>query len=208
VISQAQAVANDFPPGPIRDKYLTAAATLRIPYWDWAMDPPAGENSIPSCMTDITIQVIAPNGTETIANPLYSYTFHPIDPGLAYMPVCINNNHCHPIDLQNQYIQWSQTLRWPTDIGADAQTQVDVLISQVNSNQNQMKQRLYNLFTGMSNFSEFGNEAWIPNGGAGTYDSLESIHDQIHGTVGGSNYGDMTVIAVSAFDPSFWLHHA
>jgi tyrosinase len=93
-------------------------------------------------------------------------------------------------------------------MASNAQSQEGVLINQVNNNQNQAKQRLYNIFTGMSNFSEFGNEAWIPNGGAGTYDSLESIHDQIHGIVGGSNYGDMSVIAVSAFDPAFWLHHA
>jgi hypothetical protein len=57
------------------------------------------------------------------------------------------------------------------------------------------------------NFNQFGNSAWIPTAGAGSYDSLESVHDQIHGTVGGTNYGDMSVIAVSAFDPSFWFHH-
>jgi tyrosinase len=52
------------------------------------------------------------------------------------------------------------------------------------------------------------NEAWIASAGPGSYDSLESVHDQIHGTVGGPNFGDMSIIDVSAFDPIFWLHHA
>jgi len=78
----------------------------------------------------------------------------------------------------------------------------------VNNGQKAVQQRLYTLLTSISNFTQFGNEAWYQNSGAGAYDSLESIHDQIHGVVGGSNYGDMTVIPVSAFDPSFWLHHA
>jgi tyrosinase len=90
---------------------------------------------------------------------------------------------------------------------SNATTQIGVLNSMVNGNQNQVKQRLYNVLTGMSNFSQFGNAAWMLGSGAGSYDSLESIHDQVHGVVGGTNYGDMTVIAVSAFDPSFWLHH-
>jgi tyrosinase len=86
LISNAQTVANEFAPGPVRDSYLTAAATLRIPYWDWAMVPPAGENSIPPSMTNPNATVITPNGTQTIPNPLYQYTFHPVQ-GLMYSPV-------------------------------------------------------------------------------------------------------------------------
>jgi tyrosinase len=118
----------------------------------------------------------------------------------------------HVFQLANyrtpQYIYWPETLRWPTSTQADAQTQTDKLIAQMNSNQAQVKQRLYNLFTSNSNFTEIGTSAWIPDSGPGSYDSFESIHDQIHGTIGGSNYGDMSVVPVSAFDPAFWLHHA
>jgi tyrosinase len=88
LVSQAQAAANEFPPGPTRDKYLTAAAALRLPYWDWAASPPSGENSTPMQLTASKIQVITPNGTQTIDNPLYSYQFVPTDrPGLQYEPV-------------------------------------------------------------------------------------------------------------------------
>jgi tyrosinase len=87
LVSHAQDAANEFPPGPDRDRYLTAAATLRMPYWDWAASLPSGQNVIPDVMVEPTIQVTSANGTSTVANPLYSYVFHPIDPGLAYQPV-------------------------------------------------------------------------------------------------------------------------
>jgi tyrosinase len=41
----------------------------------------------------------------------------------------------------------------------------------------------------------------------GVLDSLESIHDTIHNTVGSAGPGHMTNSAYSAFDPIFWLLH-
>jgi tyrosinase len=107
-----------------------------------------------------------------------------------------------------QFVNWDETMRYPTNMNPNAATQEGALIQNVNSYQPQAQQRLYNVMTNMNNFSIFGTEAWIQGAGAGSYDSLESIHDQIHATVGGPNYGDMSVIALSAFDPAFWLHHA
>lgn len=37
-------------------------------------------------------------------------------------------------------------------------------------------------------------------------DSLEAVHNVIHNMLGGD--GHMSVLAISAFDPVFWLHHA
>lgn len=64
--------------------------------------------------------------------------------------------------------------------------------------------RAYILFSQYDNFTRFSNEAWdpMPNQRA---DSLESLHDTIHGLVGAS--GHMTYLDYSAFDPIFWLHH-
>jgi tyrosinase len=39
---------------------------------------------------------------------------------------------------------------------------------------------------------------------------VEDIHDDIHGTVGGSGQagqGQMSILDYAAFDPVFWLHH-
>lgn len=42
-----------------------------------------------------TIEIITPKGAETIKNPLYEYTFHPIDPSFdsyfAHDPTTVRN---------------------------------------------------------------------------------------------------------------------
>ncbi|ODH17048.1 hypothetical protein ACO22_06311 [Paracoccidioides brasiliensis] len=40
------------------------------------------------------------------------------------------------------------------------------------------------------------------------YQSLESIHNNVHLFAGGDNNGHMAQVPVAAFDPFFWLHHA
>ena len=72
-----QEVVNDFPTGPDRDRYSSAASDFRIPYWDWAATPPDGQSVFPDAVSAPTVTVNAPNGTATIDNPLYSYKFHP-----------------------------------------------------------------------------------------------------------------------------------
>lgn len=42
------------------------------------MAPLAGQDVMPSSLQRPTIQVVMPNGTNTINNPLYSYRFHPL----------------------------------------------------------------------------------------------------------------------------------
>lgn len=68
------------------------------------------------------------------------------------------------------------------------------------------QQRLYNLFANYPNYTSFSNEGWIPTDNNGTYDSIESLHDSIH-TLGGGNFGHLSIIQYSAFDPLFMLHH-
>lgn len=189
--SYAMQVAQEFPAGDLQNRMVAAASTLRIPYWDWAMNPPSGQNTLPDSIAQPNITVTTPNGTESIANPLYSYYFHPVE-GLYYQ----------------QYLQWPQTLRWPSSTNADAVTQVGVLTSSLNNAQQSWAQRIYNLFTMYNDFMDFSNEPFIKSPGPLQYDSIESVHDSIHTTVGGQNYGHMSVIDVSAFDPVFFMHHA
>ena len=56
--------------------WMTAAQNLRAPYWDWATNivPP------PEVISLQTVSIITFDGTaRTVPNPLYQYTFHPID---------------------------------------------------------------------------------------------------------------------------------
>ncbi|KAG9969757.1 Di-copper centre-containing protein, partial [Aureobasidium melanogenum] len=72
------------------------------------------------------------------------------------------------------------------------------------NSQSNYRDRLYNLYTNYNNFSQFGDSAWISSSSTNA-DSLESIHDAIHSSVG--NNGHMTYLDYAAFDPVFWLHH-
>jgi hypothetical protein len=76
-----QQIAQLYPAGPTRDKYTAAAADFRIPYWDWAAVPPAGQSVFPSSVGGSPYVVVdGPVGTQTIANPLWSYQFNPLNP--------------------------------------------------------------------------------------------------------------------------------
>ena len=50
-----------------------------------------------------------------------------------------------------------------------------------------------NLLEAYPLYKNFSNKAWIPDS-AGTYDSLESLHDEIHGLVG-TNGGHMAYVS-------------
>lgn len=54
-------------------------------------------------------------------------------------------------------------------------------------------------------YNEFPGAAKGETGKAEIWGSLEDIHNSVHGLIG--NGGHMGMIAKSAFDPIFWLHH-
>src|ERR1700753_1610006 len=89
LVSAAQGIAASFPSGPQRDLYTEMASTLRLPYWDWAIDMESGQDSLPDFISNPTIEVTMPNGTQTIANPMYSYRFMTVtaQQGLTWFPV-------------------------------------------------------------------------------------------------------------------------
>jgi hypothetical protein len=67
----AQTIAESYPEAQ-RTTYIAAAEILRVPYWDWALDP-----KLPECMTAPMISINTPTGLQSITNPLYSYLFSP-----------------------------------------------------------------------------------------------------------------------------------
>uniref|UniRef100_A0A093V313 tyrosinase n=1 Tax=Talaromyces marneffei PM1 TaxID=1077442 RepID=A0A093V313_TALMA len=71
----AQSIAATYPASQ-RQAYMEAAVSLRVPYWDWAVNP-----NMPECLTYQSIMINTSTGQETIDNPLYSYKFHPLPLG-------------------------------------------------------------------------------------------------------------------------------
>ena len=86
--AMALEVANTFS-GSEKDQYLAAAATFRIPYWDWAAPAAPGEHVLPSSISGTPwIMMSFENGTEVISNPLYQYQFHSLSKEeMVYEPV-------------------------------------------------------------------------------------------------------------------------
>lgn len=71
----AQSIAASYPDDQ-RQSYVDAATTLRVPYWDWAVNP-----NMPESLEYQSIVINTPTGQQTMDNPLYSYKFHPLPLG-------------------------------------------------------------------------------------------------------------------------------
>jgi tyrosinase len=50
-----------------------------MPFWDWASSP-----DIPTIANTPSVTIMTPTGQKTVNNPLYQYTFPPLDP--TYFP--------------------------------------------------------------------------------------------------------------------------
>ena len=181
--AHAQDAASEFD-GPDRELYGAIARDLRLPYWDWAAPPPGG-----SVLSDIlgmeTVTVRTPRGNQVIENPLYSYLFHP-------------ETRRH---LSTPY---ERTVRSPVSQAEDAASQNNVVAQRLDRSRDSLRQRLYNLITTYDDFRAFGSSAWAQSNNQDA-DSLEGVHDTIHGLVGSG--GQMSFPSLSAFDPIFFLHH-
>jgi len=105
--SLMQQIVGEFPAGSDRDRYSTAASTFRIPYWDWAAAPPSGKSVLPASVGgSATVQVTAPTGTTTIKNPLFSYTFHPLDPNeIPDSPVSVEGPSPRLMSAESSLVQ-------------------------------------------------------------------------------------------------------
>jgi tyrosinase len=72
-------IANEYPQGAAREKAMQTADKVRLPYWDWAVNP-GSDGVMPSILRRPTVTVNFPNGTSgEMANPLYRYDFHPVN---------------------------------------------------------------------------------------------------------------------------------
>jgi tyrosinase len=161
----------------------------RLPYWDWADD-----YQIPQELSVDTIKILLTDGSVgSVPNPLHHYTFNPVsDLGID--------------DSGSPFAYWPTTLRSPRSTNVNATS--DPQVANARLSNGDFKQWVLDLFTAEPNeenpWDRFSNHNW-DDSGRGNMTSLESIHDTVHGDVGGN--GHMGDPDVAAFDPIFWLHH-
>ena len=179
----AREIAGQYPRAT-RTRYQNAVETLRVPYWDWASSP-----ALPTVLSQPTVYVTTPNGARGLANPLASYTFKPI-PSADEFPQDFALSHA------------PRTQRTPDGNGND---QVAAINAAMQANSKTLTDKVYYLVARQHDYAPFSNTGFPAERRNGSYDSLESIHNQVHGLVGGN--GHMAYVPFSTFDPLFWLHH-
>lgn len=196
-----QDIASQFP-ADTKARYQQAASTFRIPYWDWAASPSNGDYFPNPVGGSKTVSVITPtsNGQAvSIDNPLFSTTFHPLNP----VDGDFTNLGGTPYD------RWPTTLRYPSSTRSLKATSEEDQVFNAMATQFAGLQQNINILMNDPNykdFNAFSNHMW-DTGSPGTEASLEDVHNSIHVAVGG-NMGHMSELDYSAFDPVFWLHHA
>ena len=188
VYLNAQEVVASFPRNQ-QARWQNALRGLRIPYYDWAAEPPRGEPAIPTSIRDQTVSVTKPQGKVTIRNPLYSYTW----------------GNSLPSEMG-----WGPSNGFPTTLRRPVSNPTRSNNNQVNAIFGQARvgwrQRVFALFASKQPWGYASTAAFGVKTSRSNADSFESIHDDIHSTVGGTD-GHMSYLDVAAFDPFFWLHH-
>jgi len=165
----------------------------RCSYWDWARDGSA----IPAILMQPTVTVTRPgaNGGQpeqtNIPNPLYQYRF--------------TNDGFRAQYFSGSQAQAQITLRQPANVQTSRNDEAD---RQMRANYETCRQDTFVLFN-IPDFSAFSSSAFQSGDAPTSWTSIESIHNQVHGFIGGSGnpQGHMSFVEYSAFDPIFWLHH-
>ncbi|KXX72895.1 Tyrosinase [Madurella mycetomatis] len=185
-----QEVAQQFPEGDLRDRYVAAAKDFRAPYFDWASQPPRGSSAFPSVLSLPSIQIVDIDGRAKLtSNPLHRFDFDP-----ANVPRG---------DLSAQWSRFQSTVRHPNRFGQSQDSRIaPILANELAS----LRSNIGLLLLSYTNFDAFSYNRWDPNTRPGEFGSLEDVHNEIHDRAGGG--GHMSSLDVSSFDPFFWLHHA
>lgn len=182
---KAVEIAEEFKDSATKARYRKLAEKLRLPYWDWAKKTADNELIMPRSISQPTISITFPNGTQaTVDNPISVYRFHPLKPE----------------EILSPYDKTPVTIR-----NANFFTEPSQPEAQENLLKNEIpwtKQTLYVILSQYQTYNQFSNSGseWTGLG------NIESVHDSIHGTFG--LHSHMGSPSVAAFDPGFYFHHA
>ncbi|GAP85248.1 putative tyrosinase [Rosellinia necatrix] len=204
-----------------KDRYLEAARTWRLPFWDWAKNP-----RMPRYVRYKSLEIeFGGEPKVVISNPLYQFRM-PNDKKMKVYGVgsIVNFDGGKPLD----YGECIATSRCPTEkeradpeVWANGVVHDDVAdklmaehSSVTDESYGSAAELIYRLLTypmDYPHFATLARDETAASAGASTSKvtndiNMEFIHNNIHYWVGG-NGGHMSQIPVATFDPTFWLHH-
>ncbi|KAK4232508.1 hypothetical protein QBC38DRAFT_540616 [Podospora fimiseda] len=184
LVANAQLISLTYPPS-LRPAYISAAQTLRQPYWDWALSP---FPILPPAVTYPNLTVISPltGQAQTIDNPLYQYKFQ--------RPRLIKSWGGHLSSHSNH------TLRCINSGDDDYSDSDDEGNNATASNENLrdrargLSEYVYDIFTRVTTFDEMKTT------------TFETPHNMIHAYAACD--GTLSDLNWAGFEPLFMLHHA
>ncbi|KAK3395049.1 tyrosinase precursor [Podospora didyma] len=188
VQSHAETLASQYT-GESAAAYQAAAQTLRWPYWDWAVSVESA--ALPPATTAPTFEINTPTGPVTMRNPLYSYKFQ----NYPFQDPDFTSSILSNFNETKRSVDFSEDSDAPNDFAAANQA--------LQSNQPQLKDQVYSVFTQSPLFESMSSTA-------SRGPSFESPHNSVHTDIGGFNFSrvaHMQYVPWSSFDPLFWLHH-
>lgn len=185
--NKARELVEEMQDGPEKDEWRASCDRLRLPYWDWAMNPLNGSPILPESLTTGSITVTFPGaGEQTIGNPLFQYAFRPLEPNIFSAP----------------FTNWSRTVRGASSLdNTNAPSNNQLVEGNFQGGHTNTRSTLYNILSQYQTFNQFSNSGSERS----QIGNLEAIHNGIHASFGNSH---MWYPVVSAFDPVFFLHHA
>ena len=198
----------------VKANYRVAARSFRLPYWDYYR--PRGDEvhfpgvtqrqkkqtsfpydfSLPQIFTmeEVMIRLPPNNEIKLVKNPLYTYKF-PLGSGSDK-----ETNEWNGYSIKDWYRQ--TTVRHKAS-GKTLRSNPLEMNTEINNSREGEQQVLIDMLLDpvYANFESFAaNTNTVgPNG------SLEGIHNNYHGHIGG--LGQVGDPKVAAFDPVFWIHH-
>jgi len=190
--------------GADKSSMLAAAAQLRMPYWDWAMIPETGTNSMPDSIASLKIDMVQTDGTlKQVDNPLAAFKFRDLSVSAGMQYAVIKD--------------WISTMRYPSSNAQDAYSRPSDLVATFSRNQKDYQDKVYQLLHVCKTYAYFATDK-ADQSDASCSNSLEGIHNLVHNDAGGQGWqepngyvflgGHMTYLTTASYDPLFWLHHA
>lgn len=153
----------------------------------------------------LTVPGKTPGTKETLRllhNPLYSYQFTS-----DWATRTVQTEMRWPATAA-----WAESKRCPDANGNNHQ---EIANAQIATVAKSFKTSTFDALTNVTNFDQFTTQAWRPKQPVKAYSSVEGMHNTIHDYTGTNDsvdqnkqYGNMSDVQASSFDPIFWLHHA
>ncbi|KAL9070477.1 MAG: hypothetical protein Q9157_005808 [Trypethelium eluteriae] len=199
-------------PENAKKKYRDSLKDFRLPYWDYykprnqtktkmpGITQPGGATSfeydfgIPQVFTveSVMVRRTSDDQLEPLENPLNRFIF-PSSGGFADADWTLVSNFSK-----------KQTVRYPSSI-SDTKGSSTLLNATLNRERENNTTIILDMIKDYNSFASFSSDSLSP----GLSGSLEDIHGNYHGLIGGprGRQGHMSQVPIAAFDPIFWIHH-